>query len=48
MNNFMNNNFRVLFEFMNPAVDKQSGKIFLEIVENVFRHVTFDEMFPLE
>lgn len=45
-NQFINENAKLFVDEMIPFIEKSLAKTFLDIINVVFKEVTFDEMFP--
>lgn len=45
MNNFMNENWKIIFQELKPAISGALGKIIRDILENVFMTVSYEDLF---
>ena len=45
MNNFINENWEIIFQELKPAISEALGKVLIDIVTNVFSTVPYTDLF---
>lgn len=45
MNNFINENWEIIFQELKPAISDALGKVIMDIVANFFMNVPYNELF---